>query len=171
MPVQVQCPNCGGYKVSTSNQYVNPFTRKKVSVSKASGRLLALFIAIALVFLDAYLTPFIGARLPIYDTTTAIIITIFLVLVVPIIVCVLILKIFADKRRKELAQAVKMKNSSCALCGYSWEWLEGHPRTDIQVDPEKMQRGERRLEQERLAEKRRQDNMAAWYMQQQRDKK
>lgn len=171
MPVQVQCPNCGGYEVFTLSQYINRITGKKINVGKAPGRILAVFTAIALLFLNAYLTPYVGSALPIHDTTTAIIFALILVVIVPIVVCILMLRFFTNKRRRELAQAVKMNNSDCSFCRYSWTWPDDHPRTDINVDPEKIQRGKKRLEEERIAEKRRQDAMAAWYLQQQREKR
>jgi ribosomal protein L32 len=157
MATQVQCPNCGGYKVSSTSTYVDPKTRKKVG-SSAPGCIFSILTGVATFFAVPFIVLIIAhAAIPNPPTVTAegqpsypqLNSTIaILELIFPFLVGFIVYRIFYAKRRQVIAKAITVYHSVCSLCGYSWQWDEGHPRPVSQVRPDLIAKGEKKLQEE-----------------------
>ena len=118
MSNQAQCPNCGGYKVSSST---TPITQK--TPISSSNRIIIAVICLVMIGNGLYVITTPGADV------------IGVVYSVP-----LILGLFG--LFKVLFQPTHMKKVGdfyhfvCLLCGYHWEWREGQPRPKVNVRPE-----------------------------------
>lgn len=139
MSNQVQCPNCGGYKI-TSKEVI---LRQKTPVS-SSQRLIHAVIYLVILGLilvglsEGYTTLGICA-LPLY-------VTVFVLI--------------ERSKTKIVGQAYHF---TCLICAYHWEWGEGQPWPKVYVNPELIAKGAQKLEEEEEAERRRQQEAAALY--------
>ncbi len=145
MSNQVQCPNCGGYKVSQNIDRIDPATGNMVG---SGGCGIAVLFSI------------LGFALAIYGTMSGNSVigfsgTALMVLVgFPLIVWLEIKKGQSQKR------AYNLYNYQCNLCGYQWSWREGQPKSKVNIRPDLIERGEQRLEKEHQKQ---QEDAAALY--------
>lgn len=167
MALQVQCPNCGGYRTSSSSSRVDQITRKRVGGTGRGCLQTVLVIPAVFIITFAVVTAIGDLFVSIVGTSNITLGTIMVVvvIVVTLIVSKIILNKFDDRRKIELSHSIITYRSECSLCGYSWQWDEGKPRHALQVRPDLIQKGAKKLEDEAAAA------AAAYYWQQQQNKK
>jgi len=133
MSNQLQCHNCGGYKLESNLTEIDPKTGNKVGSS-----CFPLFFGV--VILPVF---FIGSWLVVgYQGENAyIIVLVWFVW--------LIWSSIATSQAKK--RAYNLYNFHCNLCGYRWQWREGKPWPEVKVQPNLIAAGARRLEKEAIA--------------------
>jgi len=161
MPGQVQCPNCGGYRVEVANQLVRAH-----ETPLSGGRKLFHFIVLqAFVALCVWLAfqPEYG-----FEGTER---TMGLV-ALGILDVRVTMSILEETRTHESTTGYRYR---CQLCGYLWEWQIGAPLPIARVRPDLIQAGSVQLAAEeaaRAAEARKEaeyeQQAAAWWAEQQR---
>ena len=161
---QVQCPNDGGYKVSTTVVVVDRKTGKEVEKAGCgcwSAALLGIFFAIV------FLVMGIGSLVDHESLEGGIIGLVSGLCIVGFIVLWMVLQ-YKDYYKAD--KIIKYKHE-CLLCGYRWERREGEPPPEVHVRPDLIAKGAQRLEEE-AAERRHQEEAAAHaFLEQQRRKK
>lgn len=161
---QVQCPNCGGFKVSGEKIHIDPKTKRKISTSGCGSWVIASLLWLCLMIAGGAI---FGNTSTSDDNRLAGVLylgCVGLSFVIPIVGLVLMER----NRSDTLAKAITTYKYSCLLCGYAWEWHEGEPWPEAHIRPDLIAKGEERLQAE-AAERRRQEE-AAWLLQQQRKK-
>jgi len=121
---QLQCPNCGGYKISTTANYVR---KKPIPIW---GK------AIWIIFTQIF--AFVGLIQIGSDS--------FSLWTVGILDLISIIYIVTFKTKKTTGYQF-----TCDLCGYKWDWLIGDPWPAVRVQPNLIATGAKRLEQQRAA--------------------
>jgi hypothetical protein len=155
MAEQVQCPNCGGFRVYVSPRYSGPerIPNPEYKERSPDPGWLAIFQAFGVLAL--VVLPIIGILL---------IWSIGLIILIIWLVLLLIMMITVDGSSSKGPEPtienpnrhITSYNNSCNLCGYAWTWRPGTPRLPVQHRPDLIQRGNALLEeQERLAEQER----------------
>lgn len=139
MSNQAQCPNCGGYKISSTTIDI------KQKMPKSTSKYLkdvfwALVLLVFLGFVDSQLgSPCSGIA--------------FIVLLVVLF------------QRTEMKKIGEYFNFTCLLCGYRWEWREGQPWPKVKVNPDLIAKGAQKLEEEaREAEEERKRQEALYHL-------
>ena len=143
---QVQCPNCGGYKIDEK-----AFVRKP-----KSGQLS--FDQIALILLVSF---GLGSWWLWKGNTLWGVLSIVGGLISYTILLAL------------LSNRPSVYHRTCMLCGYKWTWESGQPEPRIRVRPDLIQKGMQKLEEEEREEReerQRQQEEAAYWLHQQMKK-
>ena len=148
---QVQCPNCGGYKIQLKKEPI--WTKKLLPWEHRKQGMLWGVGTVLVVCIIAVLIP----RTGVIDGILACI-GVFAILGI-------LSLLFMPTQR---VMSGTIYHFTCDLCGYRWDWVEGTPLPEIHIRPDLIAKGEQRLAEER----RRQEELAAFnYLQQQRKKK
>lgn len=125
MSNQVQCPNCGGYKVSSSEKPVTEKTPVPIWQRTAMGVLGLSLLGLAFILSSG-------------DTIEA-----------WGFVCTgtlsLLVALFSNTNAKIIG---KYYESHCLLCGYRWNWQEGQSMPKVIVNSDLIAKGAQRLEEE-----------------------
>jgi len=169
MADQVQCPNCGGYRVTTSKVetlWISvPFSsaeRRKSITQWLIGIPVSIIIVLAIGFLSTALG---------LDNDNPVAIGVGWI-GLPFL-CVILIAPFAipyllfHKKTKNVVKG-QLYHYYCSLCGYRWSWETGTPTPQVNVRPDLIAKGSQRLEEEE--EERRQAAAATWYLQQRQKK-
>ncbi len=157
---QVQCPNEGGYKVTTKIVTIDRRTGKELKKPREwVGEILLLGSLLFLLSGTFLLFPNRGL-----SSDPAIV---FLVIGLSCAVLLILWwRVPVDKYNK-IDKITKYKHE-CLLCGYRWERREDEPPPEAHVRPDLIAMGEQRLAEER----RRQEELeAAHFLEQQRRRK
>lgn len=160
---QVQCPNCGGYRVETTT---STFERKTGVATDFGGSKLtvSLFFA-ALCVLGGYAAATYGASgfgSPTFlDKMLAI-----LSVGTGLFVAIYTTRLYIKNTR---ADKVTRFHNTCALCGDKWTHQSDEPLPPVRVQPNLIAKGAQRLEEEE--ERRRQEAAAAYMQSQQKSRK
>lgn len=130
MSEQVQCPHCGGYKVSTETVLIDRKSGQRVQ--SGCGFLifvfLGLFVALfLLVASDAALLSWLGVG-------SALILLPFAIL---------------DEAHYRKADKIDKYFHTCQLCGYEWRRRADEPLPQVTEGPDLVAKGAQRLEEER----------------------
>ena len=146
---QLQCPNCGGYKVTSGEKPVI----KKVPVPTWQ-RLAWGLLGLGLLGLAFFLNMVID-----FNSDGAL--QTWLYCGCPGIVLTLV-ALFQSTSMKKVG---KYWAFSCLLCGYRWEWSEGQPWPKVKVNSDLIVKGAQRLEEEeREAEEERKRQEALYHL-------
>jgi hypothetical protein len=155
MTGQVQCPNCGGYKVSTKTATITIDRRSGKAIEGCGALLLLLIFAVSgwfavALFIALMEDPFIRSNPG------------------PFMICFMVgpaalggplftgLFIRALSTYLKADKVVKEKYyHACLLCGYEWSRWEDEPLPPVTVRPDLIVKGEQKLEEEREEEERR----------------
>jgi hypothetical protein len=145
MPNQVQCPNCGSYKVVTKLTRVNPISHQ--ALPKINGSYwFGIFVASCLFTILGFVSfafRILGGLILIGGVFFA----------------------FWSLSKK----AIIRYDNSCILCGYKWNRLQNEPEPPVTIRPDLIQKGaEEQKRQQEAAEQASRDAAAAAYLQQQR---
>ncbi len=154
MAVQTQCPNCGGFKVSTRTRYVKRKIGKETGIS-LGGEFLRGLASILLLLGIVYFCwkAFEADGANFWGQA-------FMGFFAAVGVVLLLRLILTDKPDS------KSFHHECVLCGYNWHRLEYDPEPPVTVRPDLLQKGAEEL-------KRREDSAAsaaaaAYFLEQQR---
>jgi len=158
MANQVQCPNCGGYKVSFSQKDI--FEKRAYSVYDPKNwkgwHLVLIFLAIVLVLMAVG-----GESLRLFIVVFC---SVPLILSLIIFIPKLLWAIIFQKGQMRIKEkSGVLYNFSCQLCGYKWEWSTGQPEPEIHVRPDLIAKGEQRLREEEERRRKQQEDAAALY--------
>jgi predicted nucleic-acid-binding Zn-ribbon protein len=138
MPNQVQCPNCGGYKVTAKEVPIDG--KKPVPIwERVVNAIIGLaFVGAGFMFSDlAWLFWLLGTYALLYS-------------------------LFISTRSKTVG---KYYAFYCKLCGYQWKWQEGQPWPEVKVNPDLIAKGAQKLEEEaREAEEERKRQEALYHL-------
>jgi transcription elongation factor Elf1 len=141
MTDQVQCPNCGGYKVNTTTDKVD---RKSGNAVPGCGVLFVLFFFAVIGWLLG-----VGLNDAAYALCGLLITGTF--------IWGLSTYLKADK--------IKRYHHTCWLCGYKWIRREDEPLPPVNIRPDLIAKGEQKLEEEAAEEEQRQHAAALFYSQ------
>lgn len=166
---QVQCPNCGGYKVETkATVKIDPESGHQVIEGAKScllllfvfllGPLGALFLFSAALASDQPISAVVFGALGIIGLVPTIIIT-----------AGIIKTIKREGGIKKGQKTVKKYYYACHLCGYEWSRREDEPLPPVTLRPDLILKGEQRLREE-AEEWARRAAAAQWIQRQQRKK-
>lgn len=126
--MQVQCPNCGGYR-----------TWRRTGPSL----FLHLVLGVVLFFVGLVVAAFFGLGHEAIDKGTLTLIAVLSVIVLP----ALPLLFYTFGKISYLNNPDWRYGYGCSLCGYAWTQRPGE-RPDVQVRPDLIRAGEERLRQE-----------------------
>lgn len=160
--MQVQCPNCGGYKVDTEVKTHEQGTNVELDRRLGVVPLIlgALGIPCSLLFLIAMFTPDISGSIDVaWDSVLGgvggLILAGFLVFVG-----------VAVLRKIARSEKVQRHHNICQLCGYAWVWTPGDPLPVVTERPDLIAAGLQRLAKEAEEEEKRKKAAAElWYTQ------
>lgn len=151
---QVQCPNCGGFKVDTS-KYEDVYgatVRVPVPANKKKRETIIWVIVglgiVILYFLFGVFGILISGNL----------LAPLLVFLTPQGIGTILWAAFwywvllADKKTRPIIATVY--HYTCWLCGYKWDWKSGESLPPVNLRTDLIAKGEQRLEEERLAAER-----------------
>jgi len=142
---QIQCPNCGGYKTSQEIVAIDPKTGNTMSGTGWGGCVMALTIGIIIFIIIALiLSAIAGAlNLNIEDNPITPICTVSLGMFVGTVSFMMWFS--------RLSQGVNRGYTryTCNLCGFQWD--DRHPTPKVNIRPDLIALGEKRLEEERRA--------------------
>jgi len=166
---QVQCPNCDGFKVHEEKQVIATERRQiPLSVGEAlQGSLivacivgcvsLALILGLTSVEIGGFARVVIGVGL--------------VLLALPFIV---LAPIRAAQGKATIARDVPSLvkyDFHCQICGYSWTWRTDEPPPVVNVRPDLIAKGAKKLKDDERRRQEQQEQAAAlWYLQQQQKK-
>ncbi len=156
MSGQIQCPNCGGYRImERKKEYIDPATGKPLRPSLlevVAGAVLYWFIICGFMGLcGAPLAFLMAGPVP---------------AVVSLVLGAAMLCVgWAGGARYTRKLTVKRLILECSLCGYQWSWRTDEPLLRYRADPQLIQRGAQRLSEEA---ERLQQAAAAHFLEQQR---
>jgi hypothetical protein len=165
---QVQCPNDGGYKVSTEIVYLDPKTGRELY--DPSGCIWLFFVGTVGIILA--LGGVVVALIEDHEVTFENIFATIVCLIFCALAAITGLIHYARESSyyKKVNKIIKYKHE-CLLCGYKWERREDEPLPEVHVRPDLIAKGAQRLEEE-ATERRRQEEAAAHaFLEQQRRKK
>lgn len=153
---QVQCPNCGGYRVSEETAYYSDSAGKHLAndpTAPTGCSLLVVAVGVAMFMV-------------VQDTTIKIVGILLVLLASGALVGMLGLTRMIGSANKGLHRVNKY---ACLLCGYRWEWHQGDPLPSVTVRPDLIQKGEQRLQAEEEERRKREEALQALhYLNQQR---
>lgn len=150
MSNQVQCPNCGGYKIDVEKM-------ESIGVYKRNDPGTACLTALVGLFII----------LPIYLFLIAVVIALFIM----VITIPLGIWLYRGMESASLAitnairgyeEHAKKYWLKCELCGYSWIWRTDEPYPTVQTRPDLIAQGEQKLEAQRR--KQQEDAAALYYL-------
>jgi hypothetical protein len=131
MANQVQCPNCGGFKIDQNIYQIDPSTGKRIASGCGTW------------FLEFVVSIVLGLIFSALTQNESMIIVVVPLVFIP-------LYIWSEiKRSRAKARSYNIYNYECKLCGYKWAWREGTPLPIINIRPDLIAQGEQRLEEER----------------------
>lgn len=133
---QIQCPNCGGYKVSEEKRTVIASEKRYVD-SSSSGRMKLLQTGVAVFLLIAFGAFLQGNTL--YGCLAGLIAILFVWAA---------WLLFRNGVKQDVPTIVRYE-FYCELCGYRWTWRSNEPYPHITINPTLVQQGEQRLEEKR----------------------
>ena len=122
MDDQMQCPNCGGFRVETKAQSVYCETDKYIPINPfmrifvAFGAVFGIFIVLPLLLLSK------KGREQYYDQ-------------------------LIKGRRKEIKQETTIYHCTCNLCNYKWDWNIREPKPEAHIRPDLIAKGAQRNEE------------------------
>ena len=141
---QVQCPNCGGYKITSAEKPIKEKVPTPILQRVTNG-----VLGLALIGLGLYIYS-IGLRSDISSDGG----TIYAWTCGCPGALLLLVALFSSTQLKQVG---KYYQFSCLLCGYSWEWREGQPWPKVKANPDLIAKGAQRLEEEDEEERKRQE--------------
>jgi len=149
MSDQIQCPNCGGYKVETLKKEYKKESRSITRTDRLRQAIGLMGIFWVCSLIGGVITAAMGEteRLP---------------SIVGAAVCLVPLMgllVFSAKSRSIVVATIY--HFGCSLCGYRWSWEKGTPIPQANVKPDLIATGARKLEEE---ERRRQEEAALHYL-------
>ena len=148
MSNQVQCPNCGGYKVNVQNKTVIA-TEEKKQYTSFGGQLVAWF-AIGIFVLWATISA-ISISVSIVGEGSGVIIGVscgvILILFLAFVRYRAVKKGTADWHLEKVPSIVKY-DYRCEICGYNWTWQSDEPLPEVHVRPELIAKGAQKLKEE-----------------------
>ncbi len=133
---QWQCPNCGGFKTSST---ITKYVTKKTPMPIGSRIWTGVF---ALILISTYF----------FDDS--------LVVCAGFGVIMLLLALFQTTNKIKVGDSYRF---TCSLCGYDWDWSRGQPVPKAKVNPDLIAKGAQKLEQEEEQRRRQQEDAAALY--------
>jgi hypothetical protein len=171
----VQCPNCGGYKVSLldtiKETYKQPEKYRAYGCySWVAGVIGFMLVIFAFLFVASLID---GAISLIIGESGSLCVPLA---IIPSIIVAIPAAIFMGKRDRKSALAREAKGEvvqitkeaiigyrySCYICGNRWQWNVGTPLPRVTLRPDLIQKGEQRLEEERR--KQEEDAAALYYL-------
>jgi len=159
MSGQLQCPNCGGFKITDKVIHLDAATQKPITKIGGCG---CLFMSFALLGgVVQILAPWASTSKQNEPIALAILIG----------VAILLFTLYLAAKRgnnRDRSMAQKKHELNCDLCGYRWQWTEGAPYPNVTVNPDLIAKGEAQLQAQAQA---RRDAEGAFYLYQQRHKK
>ncbi|MEK7354555.1 MAG: hypothetical protein AABZ77_08635 [Chloroflexota bacterium] len=146
MSDQMQCPNCGGFRVETKQERKFNPTGNYIPINRAIR-----IIGIPILILGfPFALPSLLFSEKIRDDFYEEVI---------------------KGRRKEIKYTTTIYHCNCNLCYYKWDWDVRDPKPEAHVRPDIIQKGAKKLEEEQAAAAIAQQNAAAaQYLSQQRHK-
>ncbi len=152
MSEQVQCPNCGGYKVSDNSYPIDSATGTPVQKKGPMGCLLLLLIG----SLTALVYPVAFASDGIDDVDEIIVMSMFVGFFVLSELLWIMTIIGTIRKNREIDKMLLIARTAheyhCYICGYNWKWVEGDPKPEVKANPDLIVKGMQRLEEEAAAE-------------------
>ncbi len=140
MSDQVQCPNCGGYKIKTV-EVKNIFAERAISLDERKQRAIAFLkmlpASIVLAVISFFSIKTFDSIMSAYFCSSS------------IIVVALFLILASMYTKTERVRTGQIYNYYCYLCGYKWSWETGTPLPKVDVRPDLILAGEQRLKEER----------------------
>jgi hypothetical protein len=130
---QVQCPNCGGYKVNGEKETIKVKTYEPMPRTLAIRQAIGMFVFAAFLVFLAMIT----------SATTVLLFCASGFVLFGLITLAPNAKI----SKEEIVGTVWHYN--CLLCGYKWDWDTRTPKPEVQVRPDLIAKGEQKLEEER----------------------
>jgi hypothetical protein len=149
MSDQVQCPNCGGYKVQVETKIVDRSSGKQVAETGCVGwAIILLLLGGAL----GYMLQGGGGSLQSIVVGMA---GMFLV----ILLVRLAVRSNAEARK---ADKIEKYDYVCSLCGYKWSRREDEPIPPVEVRPDLIAKGAQKLEEEQKRRDEEHRNAGMW---------
>lgn len=162
MADQVQCPNCGGFRVETTTKTIDKKTNKEFDFGCAFWFALLFFAILPTLFGASIWLAILSGTYESYPSGR-----VESMLVLPVGLFFLILMgLYILSYIK--AEKIEKYYYACVLCGYKWSRRADEPLPSVQVRQDLIAKGAQRLEEEE--EERRRAAAAAWYQQQQKKK-
>lgn len=144
MSNQLQCPNCGGYKLESGLTKINPKTGKKLG--SGCSAVFWMSVVVTVISIGVYNA---------FDEGIAN--GMMIMIVFPLLLIGGAWYGIASGLAKN--RAYNLYNFRCNLCGYRWEWQQGTPYPKVNVRQDLIAQGEQLLEEKR----KQQENMEALY--------
>ncbi len=135
MPDQVQCPNCGGYKVEKELTFIDQKTGKQDTGAGFCAMLLLGMLGIAGVGVLAVIFQNTSLSTPIQ---------------IVLLAAILIFLWLTTRGTNREASMDKVYKYECRICGYHWQGQ--HQSKGVTVRPELIEKGEQLLEKQRRKE-------------------
>jgi len=180
----VQCPNCGGYKVSLLETVKETYKQQEKYRAYESnswavgiiGSVLVIFVFWPIASLVAFLMYFVISLILQKNGIIIDDVTVGIIILIPFIVMAILIAIFIGKRDRKRALAREAKGEVvqiskeaitgyryyCNICGNRWQWDVGTSLPRVTLRPDLIQKGEQRLEDERR--KQEEDAAALYYL-------
>ena len=160
---QVQCPNCGGYKVNqVSVVGLNANTRGVLLKS-----ILLTLLAPGFILLLAWGADWAVGDNGLDNLAVWLVGHPWVLAAATVVLFFTFLSGFDNQARAKAT--LKRYRFACELCGYHWDWTNNTPWPQVQVRPDLIAAGAQRLKEE--ADQRQRDmEAAAWLAQQRRSK-
>lgn len=161
MSDQVQCPNCGGYKIDGKILRVDPSTGQVIKYGGCFLVVITIMLYVGAVQCLWFLLFFLGEKIfSGVEINPAIgLLAIAATFVLPFFVVIP----FYIERNAAKKRAYNLYVYHCNLCGYDWQWREGQPRPKVSVQPDLIEKGEQRLQEEDERRRKQQEAAAALY--------
>lgn len=142
MTEQVQCPNCGAYRVASAIKAIDPKTGQEESEPSFGG---CIFIAISLfvgVVILVVVFDDLSSGAPIEEIGWGILMGAGAIAFAGLI--------FASMNAayKRYSKNIKKYYYSCAICGYRWSRMENEPYPEVKIKPDLIAKGAQKLEEE-----------------------
>lgn len=160
---QVQCPNCGGFRVSVSNetQERRP-TKAKTTYAQWRKKIVTIALIAQVIWVCAFLNQHASCSNSSSGCGTASSPIIWLVVLgLPTIIGALWIIVKGPAVAKQASVGEFYTNTTelisktfaytCQLCGYKWSWTTGTPLPTVTVRSDLMEKGEQRLRAEEEA--------------------
>ena len=151
MAGQVQCPNCGGFKVSVETTIIDRSSGKRVAGTGCFGWAL---ISLILIGAFGYMLTGEGRGPTLLSIVSGIVGILFAIFLISI----------AVRSNAEASKADKIEKYDyvCSLCGYKWSRREDEPIPPVEVRPDLIAKGEQKLEEERKRREEERRNAGMW---------
>jgi len=145
MSDQVQCPNCGGFRV-----YSEKDNTLEERIAPAKELLRNSFVIPSVIAVPSIIVSVISVYYP-SDLTTGLGvlgIAASVILFVVLFLWYLWVLVFGNGEFRYQTRTGIYHKYSCNLCGYKWEWLPGKPLPRVHINPDLITKGEQRLARE-----------------------